>query len=70
MQAQMREAKKLIQDLETDKAMAVAEAKQATHQAMEAKDEELGKVRDSFQHLTTENEKLTDKIKKLDKAGE
>lgn len=38
-QGQLKQAKQLIVDLETDKTMAVAAAKQELHAALEGKDE-------------------------------
>ena len=69
-QSQTAEARSLIEQLEVDKAMAVAETKQQMHEAMESKDVELQNVRTTYQQLKLENEELQEKIGKLEKSGE
>uniref|UniRef100_F7AFQ9 Uncharacterized protein n=2 Tax=Ciona intestinalis TaxID=7719 RepID=F7AFQ9_CIOIN len=48
---QLKQAKSVVEQLEQDKGMAVAEAKRLTHEAMEAKDGELNGFRQQVQQL-------------------
>ena len=69
IQTQMKEARKVIQELETDKAMAIAEAKQQMHVTMETKDNELQTVRTACQTFKQERDELSEKVEKLEKTG-
>jgi len=68
-QGQLKQAKQLIVDLETDKTMAVAAAKQEFHAALEGKDEELTTIRDRVKNIEAENESLKQKVHELKTAG-
>jgi len=48
----------LIEDLEIDKSLSVAAAKQELHAALESKDEELTKARQRIKELDAQNEDL------------
>ena len=66
----MKEARQLIEQLETDKALAIAEAKQQMHGMMEGKDTELITIRNTCQQLKQENETLQAEVSKLKTTGE
>ena len=68
-QTQLQEARKIIEDLEAGKVLAIAEAKQHMHVTLEEKDQELTQARDALQTLRTQNEELADKIQKTEQAG-
>merc|ERR1712168_457941 len=70
MEEQQKDAKTLMLDLETDKAMALAEAKQQMHITLEGKDTELIKTRDSIKKLQAEKAELDIKVAKLVEQGE
>lgn len=57
-QTQLKDAKKLIEDLEMDKSLAVAGAKQELHSTLESKDEELMSASERIKELDAENEAL------------
>ena len=69
-QGQLKEARQLIEQLETDKAMGIAEVKQQMHVTMESKDQEFQKLRASLAQIKSENEELAEKVQQLEKAGE
>ena len=69
MVAQMNEARKLIEELETDKTMAIAEAKRTMHEALELKDVEVTQARDGCLILKQENEELEKRVEKLERTG-
>jgi len=48
----------LIEELEMDKSLSVAAAKQELHAALESKDEELTKASERIKELDAENEAL------------
>ena len=58
-----------MEELESDKVMQVAEAKQQLYLTMETKDQELETIRSTCQTLRADNEQLTDNIHKLEKNG-
>jgi chromosome segregation ATPase len=68
-QGQLKQAKKVIEELEADKAMAVAAAKQELHSTLEAKDEELTKIRERVKQLEAEIDALKQKTHELQTAG-
>ena len=70
LQAHLGDARKVLEELETDKAMMVAEVKQQMHLAMESKDQELDGVRTSCHQLRTENEQLEAKVSQLEHTGQ
>ena len=57
-QSQLKDAKKLIEDLEMEKSLSVAAAKQELHAALESKDEELVKANEHIKELDAENKAL------------
>ncbi len=69
-QSQLKEARNVIQDLETDKAMAVAQAKQHMHETMESKDTELQQIRASCQAFKQERDDFSVRIQQLEKLGQ
>jgi translation initiation factor 2B subunit (eIF-2B alpha/beta/delta family) len=68
-QGQLRQARKLIEELEADKSMAVAATKQELHATLEAKDEELIKIRERVKSIEAETEALKQKTHELQAAG-
>jgi len=52
----------LIEELEMDKSLSVAAAKQELHAALESKDEELTKARERVKELEAEQEDLKHNI--------
>ncbi len=69
MHTRLQDAKKLIQDLEADKSLAIAEAKQQMYLTMEGKDTELTELRERLTAVRGENEELAGKVEKMEKAG-
>ena len=59
----------MIEQLEVDKAMAVAESKQQFHTLLEEKDTEIEKLRTASQNVTKEKEELEEKLEKLETTG-
>lgn len=60
----------MIEDLEADKQLAVAEAKQQMHEAIEVKDQEVISLRSNLQSVTEEKQQLAEKVEKLEKSGQ
>jgi len=52
----------LIEELEVDKSLSVAAAKQELHMALDSKDEELTKANERIKELDAENEALKHSI--------
>ena len=69
VQKQMLEARRVIEDLEAAKAMAVAEAKQQMHSALEEAEASLQATRDSLAAAIRDKEESEDKAKKLEDKG-
>lgn len=69
LSGQIKEARKLIEQLEADKALAIAEAKQQMHGMMEGKDDELTSLRSAIQQLKQDNESLQAEINRLQQTG-
>ena len=59
----------MIEQLETDRQLAIAEVKQQVHEEMERKDKELAEVRSQGLAFKEENVALKEKTEKLEKAG-
>jgi len=57
-QTQLKDAKKLIEELEMDKSLSVAAAKQELHAALDSKDEELTRASERIKELDAEKETL------------
>lgn len=69
LQNQIKQARQVIEQLETDREIAIAEVKQQVHQEMETKDQELIDIRAQMLAMKEENTDLTDKVSKLEKAA-
>ena len=59
----------MIEQLETDRQIAIAEVKQKVHVEMEGKDAELTEIRSQGLVLQEENAALKEKLEKLEKTG-
>ena len=59
----------MIEQLETDRQLAIAEVKQQVHEEMEKKDAELSEARRQAIIYKEENEALKERTEKLEKAG-
>jgi len=68
-QNQLKDARKLIEDLESDKAMSLATMKQEFHETLESKDSELMALKRKVHGLDKENAELKDDVQKLSKTG-
>ncbi|XP_068423239.1 golgin subfamily A member 4 isoform X2 [Clinocottus analis] len=66
---QLRDAKNLIEQLEQDKGMVIAETKRQMHETMEMKEEEVAKLRSRLQQATTQKEELQDQKEKAEKLA-
>ena len=69
LQNQIKQARGVIEQLETDRQLAIAEVKQQVHEEMERKDKELAEVRSQGLAFKEENIALKEKAEKLEKAG-
>ncbi|XP_074659132.1 uncharacterized protein LOC141911926 isoform X2 [Tubulanus polymorphus] len=70
LRAQISEARKIIEDLETSKVMAIAETKQEMHLALESKDDELKQMQETCSNLKQQLAELkesNDKLQQLSK---
>lgn len=70
LQAQIRDARKVIEELETRSVLQIAETKQQMHTTMEAKDTELQQIRATVTSLKQENDDLTARLKVMEKKCE
>ena len=84
LQRQVKQAREVIEQLESDRELAIAEVKQQVHEEIQTKDEEVAKAREQVQikdrdlvqarqeveQLQLENKGFQDQIDKLEKAGE
>ncbi|XP_056291197.1 golgin subfamily A member 4 isoform X2 [Pseudoliparis swirei] len=66
---QLRDAKKLIEQLEQDKGMMIAETKRQMHEALEMKEDEVAQLRSRLQHATTQKEELQGRKEKAEKSA-
>lgn len=64
-QSQLKEARRLIEDLESDKAMSVATMKQEFHDMLESKDSELMQLKHRLHNVESDNISLKEEIKNL-----
>lgn len=69
LQNQMKEARKVIEQLETDRELAIAKVKQEVHEELELKDQELTEARQQLNPVKEENQTLTQENEKLKTAG-
>jgi polyhydroxyalkanoate synthesis regulator phasin len=69
LQNQIKEARKVIEDLETQSVLQIAEAKQQMHTTIEAKDSELEAARGSMVTIKQENESLRQRVEHLEKQS-
>ena len=69
LQNQIKQAREVIEQLETDRQIAIAEVKQQVHEEMERKDAELSDTRRQAITFKEENEALKERTEKLEKAG-
>ncbi|XP_061411942.1 golgin subfamily A member 4 isoform X3 [Lethenteron reissneri] len=66
---QLGDAKNLIEQLEQDKGMAIAETKRQMHATLEAKEEEVGLLRSRLQDVMSEREELAEQKERADRAA-
>ncbi|XP_075683100.1 golgin subfamily A member 4 isoform X2 [Rhinoderma darwinii] len=66
---QLRDAKNLIEQLEQDKGMVIAETKRQMHETLMMKEEEVSQYRTRVKQLTTKCEKLQEQKEKSEKAA-
>jgi hypothetical protein len=64
-QKQLKQARQVIEELEADKALALASFKQDFHSTLEGKDEELSSVRVKAKLYEAENETLKRNLSEL-----
>ena len=69
LQSQIKEARSVIEELESQSAIQIAEAKQQMHSTIEATDSELRQAKQSLQAVRSENEALTDRVNQLEQQG-
>ncbi|XP_060588973.1 golgin subfamily A member 4-like [Ruditapes philippinarum] len=69
LQNQIKQARQVIEQLETDREIAIAEVKQRVHEEMERKDQEVSEIRAQTQGMVEENKNLKEKIEKLEQAS-
>ena len=69
LQGQIKQARGVIEQLETDRQLAIAEVKQQVHEEMERKDVELSETRSQALVFKDENAALKERTEKLEKAG-
>ncbi|CAB1453625.1 unnamed protein product [Pleuronectes platessa] len=66
---QLRDAKNLIEQLEQDKGMVIAETKRQMHETLEIKEEEIAQLRSRLQQTTSKKEELQDQKEKAEKSA-
>ncbi|KAM4591336.1 golgin subfamily A member 4 isoform 2-T2 [Odontesthes bonariensis] len=66
---QLRDAKNLIEQLEQDKGMVIAETKRQMHETLEMKEEEIAQLRSRFQLAAAQKEKLQEQKEKAEKSA-
>uniref|UniRef100_A0A8C6YJ42 Uncharacterized protein n=1 Tax=Nothoprocta perdicaria TaxID=30464 RepID=A0A8C6YJ42_NOTPE len=66
---QLRDAKNLIEQLEQDKGMVIAETKRQMHETLEMKEEEIAQLRARIKQITTKGEELKEQKEKSEKAA-
>uniref|UniRef100_A0AAR2L3I3 GRIP domain-containing protein n=1 Tax=Pygocentrus nattereri TaxID=42514 RepID=A0AAR2L3I3_PYGNA len=66
---QLRDAKNLIEQLEQDKGMVIAETKRQMHETLEMKEEEIAQLRSRIQQALSQKEELQEQKEKAEKAA-
>ncbi|XP_075403171.1 golgin subfamily A member 4 isoform X2 [Tenrec ecaudatus] len=66
---QLRDAKNLIEQLEQDKGMVIAETKRQMHETLEMKEEEIAQLRTRIKQMTTQGEELREQKEKSERAA-
>ncbi|XP_069586427.1 golgin subfamily A member 4 isoform X4 [Ranitomeya imitator] len=66
---QLRDAKNLVEQLEQDKGMVIAETKRQMHETLMTKEEEVSQLRTRVKQLTTKCEQLQEQKEKSEKAA-
>nr|XP_055237248.1 golgin subfamily A member 4 isoform X11 [Gorilla gorilla gorilla] len=66
---QLRDAKNLIEQLEQDKGMVIAETKRQMHETLEMKEEEIAQLRGRIKQMTTQGEELREQKEKSERAA-
>nr|XP_013011837.1 golgin subfamily A member 4 isoform X1 [Cavia porcellus] len=66
---QLRDAKNLIEQLEQDKGMVIAETKRQMHETLELKEEEIVQLRSHIKQMTTQGEELREQKEKSERAA-
>ncbi|KAG7334316.1 hypothetical protein KOW79_002723 [Hemibagrus wyckioides] len=66
---QLRDAKNLIEQLEQDKGMVIAETKRQMHETLEMKEEEIAQLRTKIQQVVGQKEELQEQREKAEKAA-
>ncbi|KAM3863047.1 golgin subfamily A member 4 [Diretmus argenteus] len=66
---QLRDAKNLIEQLEQDKGMVIAETKRQMHETLEMKEEEIARLRSRLQQATARREELQEQKEKSEKSA-
>ncbi|XP_053455228.1 golgin subfamily A member 4 isoform X4 [Nycticebus coucang] len=66
---QLRDAKDLIEQLEQDKGMVIAETKRQMHETLEMKEEEIAQLRSRIKQMTTQGEELREQKEKSERAA-
>ena len=70
LQKQIVQAREVIEQLEADRELAIAEVKKQVHEAIEEKDKELRETRNSYQALRNQMDELTQQKELLEKQGQ
>ncbi|XP_059929291.1 golgin subfamily A member 4 isoform X2 [Gadus macrocephalus] len=66
---QLRDAKNLIEQLEQDKGMVIAETKRQMHETLEMKEDEIAQLRTRMQQITSQKEELQEQKEKNEKSA-
>uniref|UniRef100_A0AAQ4PBT9 Golgin A4 n=1 Tax=Gasterosteus aculeatus aculeatus TaxID=481459 RepID=A0AAQ4PBT9_GASAC len=66
---QLRDAKNLIEQLEQDKGMVIAETKRQMHETLEMKEEEVAQLRSRLHQATVQKEELQEQKEKAEKSA-
>ncbi|KAM4729586.1 golgin subfamily A member 4 isoform 2-T2 [Anableps anableps] len=66
---QLRDAKNLIEQLEQDKGMVIAETKRQMHETLEMKEEEVAQLRSRLQQAVAQKEELQEQKEKAEKSA-
>ncbi|KAJ6661942.1 hypothetical protein lerEdw1_012789 [Lerista edwardsae] len=66
---QLRDAKNLIEQLEQDKGMVIAETKRQMHETLEMKEEEIAQLRAHIKQVVMQSEELKEQKEKSEKAA-